>query len=546
MMYRTAIGLTVLALGALLPGVARADRLDLQLNKEMPRVVEYLRGKGYRNVGVLRFRVQKGMRVSRFDNAPLNGDLATRIENLLVIHSGPDEKKALGVIHDAGGVAARRKVGSWYSVTAQRRKLFRGSYPLAWKGKPISPDVFLTGLVRTTPDLKRTTVRLECFDRKNPTQMKQVAQFTLKTDRNLVRDLGYSFALSPVQRKGLVAKRAADQVDENTIEAVNDQGGENSQKPNQKPQNQKLQVSPANIAGVKVQMMVDDKAREISKSPTQGAGPGWQVESPKPGQKIYFALTNTTDKRLGVVLKLNGVSTVDQQKDPSDGCRKWVIPPGKTFKIRGFYMVKNDGGQTGGGQGGQTGGQGTGGQDDQATQAGQGRSAGRGDTKKKPVKKQKAVKRNEDDDGPKNDENPGDNGGGQQPFGQKGKTPVLPFKVLVGQEAAAMKAQLGDKYGLIEIDVYAEGKTDDEDLQVSAKGLPPAKDKAARGSYKALRTALLKSARLKTQTVVRKEVIVPDEKAAGTTSGIKQVDFTGYVVGHLAIRVLPREDNIGD
>ena len=55
---------------------------------------------------------------------------------------------------------------------------------------------------------------------------------------------------------------------------------------------------------------------------------------------------------------------------------------------------------------------------------------------------------------------------------------------------------LGDKAGLIEMDVFEEGSTE-PDLQVSPRGLPPSKDKVARETYKGLRTALLQSSGLK-------------------------------------------------
>ena len=66
-------GLFLAALAAaVLPAAARADKVDVRLNEEMPKIMEYLRGKNYQNIGVLRFQVQKGKASPRFDNAPYN------------------------------------------------------------------------------------------------------------------------------------------------------------------------------------------------------------------------------------------------------------------------------------------------------------------------------------------------------------------------------------------------------------------------------------------------------------------------------------------
>jgi hypothetical protein len=516
MRQSSAVLLAAGLLGALLPSLARADRLDRKLNDEMPAIVKQLKAQGYKNVGVLRFRVQKGKRPARFDNAPLNGNLAVRLENMLVIHGGPREAESLGIIHDAAANAARQKVGSWYTDQAERRKLFDREYRLAWGNKTVKPDVFLTGLVRTSPDLKKTTVEIISFDAKVPARQKMVCQFTIDTDRSLVRDLGYSFNLGRQQRKSLLVKRDGADVDKFVVDAV--QQGEGKDDPDQKkddPDDKKKDdpdqkkkddpdqkkddpdqkkddpkqkpdptdpVKPANVAGIEVKMLADGKDQEIRQSATQGDGPRWQVECPPQGKPIAISLKNTTDKRVGVVLRLNGISTIDQQTDAAEGCRKWVMAPGATYNIRGFYMFG-------------------------------------------------AAQKGGDDD---KDQKPA------------GKPTLLPFKVLVGDEAKVMKAQLGDKYGLIEVDVFAEGAVKNEDLQVSAKGLPPSKDRPARASYKALRTALLKNAKLKTTTVAKREVIVPDKEAAGDAGSIKVVEFAGYSVGHLVVKILPKEDKPSD
>jgi hypothetical protein len=95
------------------------------------------------------------------------------------------------------------------------------------------------------------------------------------------------------------------------------------------------------VGGIEVKLLVDGSPQEIR--PATKGQTKWEVESPEPGKKITFTLKNNGTRTLGVVLKLNGVSTIGQQKDESDKCRKWVIDPGKTYTIEGFYG--SDGGK---------------------------------------------------------------------------------------------------------------------------------------------------------------------------------------------------------
>jgi hypothetical protein len=458
-----------------LPAGARADRLDRKLNEEMPAVIKYLRDRGYKNVGVLRFQVQKGKKKARFDNAPLNGSLAVRIENLLVVHNGPKEDRAIGIIHDAGAVAGKQKVGNWYSSQAQRQKLFGVSYPLAWGTKKVKADAFLTGLVRTSTDLKTTTVEVRCIDAQSPAREAPVRQFSFKSDSSLVRDLGISFALSRGQRKSSrLAKRSADEEDRNAVEQANQSETSTENKPSSKTGTEEG-ASPANVAGIEVRMLAGGKDEEVRPAGTQGDGPRWQVECPAPGTAVAFALKNTSDRKLGVVLKLNGVSTIDQQKEASAACRKWVIDPGKTYVIKGFYVLE-------------------------------------------PA---------EDKEG-------------------KAKTKVLNFAILVGQEAKLAVSELGDKAGLIEVDVFEEAAgpvSNEDEMQVSARGLKPRKARAARSrGYSAYRKSLLDSAGLRSKLVRGREVIVPEKGEGKPGSDLNVVKFESRLVGGLSIKVLPKED----
>ena len=93
----------LLALTVLLTGTlsARADNLDLQLAYWANRLVPALEKKGYKNVGVLHFRVERDGSKESFKLGSLSDNLATRLENALIIGCNPD--KPLGVIRDGAG-----------------------------------------------------------------------------------------------------------------------------------------------------------------------------------------------------------------------------------------------------------------------------------------------------------------------------------------------------------------------------------------------------------------------------------------------------------
>jgi len=499
------------------PGVVRADRLDNRLNAEMPAIVKSLKEKGFKNVGVLRFRVQHGDAKATF-NPPLSGNLPTRLENFLVIHGGPVEGDALAVIHDAGPTAGKEKIAG-YSSPKDREKLFDVEYGLAWGRLKVKPDVFLCGDVKVSKDVRKTTVTLKYFDKKNPTRLVELNSFTMNTDRDVLRDLGFSFGLSDKARVLLRGKRpSSSQADELVFEqmpkqpsiqpdkAKNDDPKTDDPKTDDpKPAPQKLEkvvVTPSNIGGVEVQMVVDGKSPEFRESSTEGDAIRWQIESPPQGAGVAFRLRNTSAKQLGVVLRLNGVSTIGEQKDEPERSRKWVIDPGKSYLVKGFYIVPE--------------------------------VEARG----------KKGKKRGDDDGPTPDDNPPK----EKPEGKQAK--YLPFKVVVGDEAKAAKEELSDKAGLIEVDVFEQG-AEEQDMMVSGKGMPRSKEQKARESHVSLRSALLKAARLKTvdapagPSVVKREIIVVDKSATVEAPPLKVVAFDNpTLVAHIAIKVVAPEEKV--
>jgi len=315
---------------------ARADRLDVKLNEEMPRIVTVLKDKGYKNVGVLRFRAQRGTGKMGFSVGPINSNMVERVENMLILYTGSDKGPTIGITHEAGGAAQGAGVGAWFTDETQRKKLFDASYPLAWGTEAVKVDAFLTGKVVNAGDRKKTSVAIEAFS-KTDLELKTVAEFTLDTDSSLARDLGSNFALSAEQQEqaATALKDKKEQVVDDLIitQALQGEKKQEKPRPDQKP-GQEGRIAPDDIAGIKFEMTVEGKSAAIVENPGDAR---YQVSCPNKGQPVVLYLTNTTEKRLGVVLKVAGLSTYDQQMDDSINCRKWVILPGKRITIRGYY-----------------------------------------------------------------------------------------------------------------------------------------------------------------------------------------------------------------
>lgn len=338
------------------PALSRADTIDVHLAKEMPQVVKYLKSHGYKNVGVLRFRAQKGTeKGARFDMGEINGNMADRLENLLVMNAGQEKKPeapAFGIIHDAGAVAGQRKVGSWYTNPAERAKLFTGSYPLAWGKTMVKADAFLTGKVSLSKDLKKTTVKVECLDGKTKKIVK-VTEFVCDTDRQVVRDCNLPYTLTRAQRQVVSrsiikaskiksrdgqqqALQQAQQIQDDFILQQADRQQQQPTTPQNPPGTQDGPPTTQQAGGISLKITAN--GTEITPPVSQSQVGDYTMPCPPRGSDIVFSLTNTSSKELAVYLKVGGVSTIGEQTDPPEMARKWVIPPGKTYNVKGYYV----------------------------------------------------------------------------------------------------------------------------------------------------------------------------------------------------------------
>ncbi len=318
---QAAVAVLSLAFLAGAVGSARADNIDEKLLDEaLSKIMKDLRSHKYQNVGVLKFRVQRGDRPSSYSASLLNANMATRLETALILVN--DVKKPIGITRDASQVIAARDPKANYITPKDRAALFDYLLPLAWGTERVKVDAFLTGLVKINPASRRTTVVIEAFDPK-ATDLREVANFTVPTDRSILSDSGASFSLV---MRDLVKKRGEELAEE--AARYND---ERDKKP--------LAQDPDAVENlVDLSVYYDDQKIPVVEDRNNAKGEK-RVAEPPMGARVTFGLKNKTNERLAVVLRINGLNTAapEGSEKQIDQYTRWVLEPGKPYVIAGFY-----------------------------------------------------------------------------------------------------------------------------------------------------------------------------------------------------------------
>jgi serine/threonine-protein kinase len=158
---------------------AQGNRLERALLQGAPSILQWLRERGYRHVGILKFRVQKDGQASS-NAGPLNLNLARRLETALLLKYDPEKDGNLMLLHDASAVAATIP-GADHLTPEGRKLLFQGLYrPLWGKQSPVAADAFLVGRADFSKDLRSVTVDLVAFGK--DLKLENVAVVQARTD----------------------------------------------------------------------------------------------------------------------------------------------------------------------------------------------------------------------------------------------------------------------------------------------------------------------------------------------------------------------------
>jgi hypothetical protein len=289
------------------------------LYRQAPKVIALLKDKGYANVAVLKFLVTKDGVAFRDNVGTLNQSLARRLELALLLANDP--RHPIGVVANAGAVA-QRTPGANHLSRAGRLKLFEARYPLAWGNQEVTPDAFLTGTAAVSKDLRRLTLSLLAFDRQ-ANRLEQIGDdFEASNLPDRLTELGESFVFRGGTDNGEIKIVPERQRLDKALQAA-------AKVKDQEATHPALDRS----APVTLEVRYDGEA-----IPYEVRGGRAFMREPREGQRVELVVKRDAGKdRLGVVLKVNGESTLYHQKLPDAECMRWILDPGDgPLTIRGF------------------------------------------------------------------------------------------------------------------------------------------------------------------------------------------------------------------
>lgn len=299
-----------------------------RLLAEAPQIVKYLTDHHYQTVGVVKFSIKKGNQPASYNAGTLNTKMALRLEHALVMANSGNQP--LTILQDVTTEAF--KSSSLTLATARgRRGLLDHSYPVSWGNDKKQPDVLLTGDVLLSSDMKSATITIKAIERSKPEHLEVVSRLKdIKTDRELLASAGQSFVVS---RKLSHGRSPDDAAAEDS--AKRDKTGSDPLKSPDDP--------------IKIEIFYD--GQPVTLAP-DAANPGelkanrskTQADV-REGQTVTFKIANSGQSKIGVVLAINGRNTLFQEdltQKKTGECSKWILDPGETYTVNGFYM-SNDG-----------------------------------------------------------------------------------------------------------------------------------------------------------------------------------------------------------
>jgi len=305
---------------------ARADHLDEALIKQSKKIMEDLRTHDYKQVAILKFKVERPDGTITYDAGLINGNLANRLENALILANDLDQP--IGITRNAGLTAAKAAAAKTIGqpTTADgRESMFKLEYPLAWGTDKVKVDAFLTGVVKLSADMKEIEVTVQAFDKKKPADLRTVAKLTAPADRSILSDLGQSF----------LVKRSINNSDETQDkEAIDSAASLDKQKP------KTVNVNNTAVSElVELKVFYDGIPVDFSANPSSFGAV--KLAEPRENQKVHFALKNKSEKRVAVALRVNGRNTTveDEENLQPNEYTKWVIPAGQECIVEGFYSA---------------------------------------------------------------------------------------------------------------------------------------------------------------------------------------------------------------
>ncbi|HVK12188.1 MAG TPA: hypothetical protein VM597_25775 [Gemmataceae bacterium] len=350
--------LLVFAALVIAPTAGRADHdaLDTAFLKAAPEIISALKDAKSENVGVLKFRIQKGDGPASDSVGELNMGLADRLEAALILALPENEKfgilgrPSLTVLQEKNEAAGLKDADS-------RAAYFDGIYPLSWGDRHdakkkgwVKPSAFIAGTAVINKALTEVTVTLQSFGPDGT--LKDLGKpITVPMSRRTLVEAGYSYVLTQKNAPALFDGARGGKAKSEGVSQF-------------KPVDEEVSLKNA--------VVINDAARPAAKAPALASldecpvklkitynGEEMPIEKgevrePKEGDRIVFTLENTDPdpKALyAVVLKVNGKNTIFSEDAEANYCLKWILEHGQKLEVKGFqvdsehyneFVVKSD------------------------------------------------------------------------------------------------------------------------------------------------------------------------------------------------------------
>jgi hypothetical protein len=309
----------LLAIAGLWPSAARSERLEQELRRSAPEILQKLRARGYQTVGVLKFRVRIGNGLPKDDVGTFNLLMAERLEAALALANPDKAEDQVKLVRQASRTAADQKLRAGHLSPQGRAGLLAARYPLAWGDAQVPVDAFLTGLVQVEPDFRSIRVDILSFGRDDKELTPPVPTFYAQTDGQMLNELGRSY-----HKRGPLEEPFDVAAEVQRVEAAPQEAFPLEERP-----------------VVKFTVLYDDQPVKLEYRDEQAV-----IAEPRQGQRVTMQLErgDQSPVRLGAVLKVNGENTLYRERDPDVECSKWILEPatkGQPILIPGFQQTNN-------------------------------------------------------------------------------------------------------------------------------------------------------------------------------------------------------------
>ncbi|MCZ2344094.1 MAG: hypothetical protein LC104_20215 [Bacteroidales bacterium] len=318
---------------------APADTVDWVFLKNAPQIFSATEKLGVSDVAVLNFSIRRPDGQVDFRSGVANIDLARRLENTLILAN--NDKAPLMVLTGSGEAARKLPANTtWKTVEGRKTLATIGKLPIAWDSTNSAlPQAFVTGELAFSADYRSITITLYGFTAQQPAELKSLLVLngysqeqpqTIPTDRGVLAMAGIGYVISHIPESSRNQTDVAAQ--KSAAEAFAHSDGFKQL---------------AGASPIRLEFLINGQPIKLYSDPLH-PGVGKFVPSaldPKRGDEVAFRLTNTSDKdTYAALLAVNGRNTNSLNPDachlneaPPHQHRMWVLEPGQTFDILGFY-----------------------------------------------------------------------------------------------------------------------------------------------------------------------------------------------------------------